>query len=68
MQFDRNDVRARGTLLVVTNATEVAAAREQLSATEGIRIRVVSWNDEKDDDDLRAALSELVAPSSPMKA
>jgi hypothetical protein len=48
-------------LLVVTNATDVAAAREHLSATEGIRIRVVSWNDEKDDDDLRAALSELLA-------
>jgi hypothetical protein len=49
-------------LLVVTNATDVAAAREQLSATEGIRIRFVSWNDEEDDDELRAALSELLAP------
>jgi hypothetical protein len=49
-------------LLVVTNATDVAAAREQLSATEGIRIRFVSWNDEEDDDELHAALSELLAP------
>jgi hypothetical protein len=48
-------------LLVITNSVDIAAAREQLSAMEGVRIRVVSWNDEDDDDDLRAALSELLS-------
>ena len=48
-------------LLVITNSVDVTAAREQLSATQGVRIRVVSWNNEEDDDDLHAALAELLA-------
>jgi hypothetical protein len=54
---------ARAPLLVITNSVDVTAAREQLSATEKVRIRVVSWNDEEDDDDLHAALAELLALS-----
>jgi hypothetical protein len=48
-------------LLVVTNSADITAARDQLSATEGVRIRVVSWQDESDDQDLRTAVSELLA-------
>jgi hypothetical protein len=47
----------------VIDSFDVTAAREQLSATEKVRIRVVSWNDEEDDDDLHAALAELLALS-----
>lgn len=49
-------------LLVITNSVDVTDAKEQLSETKGIGIRVVSWNDGEDDDDLRGALFELLAP------
>jgi hypothetical protein len=51
---------AGASLLVITNSVDITAAREQLAATQGITVRVVSWNDESDDDVLRAAVSELL--------
>jgi hypothetical protein len=52
-------------LLVVTNATDVAAARKQLSSHAEVKIRVVSWNGNTDDGELRVALGELLADSGP---
>jgi hypothetical protein len=50
---------ADASLLVVTNAGDVSAARDTYSSTLDGRIRIVSWSGSRDDEQLQKALTKL---------